>query len=126
MRKRGHINPAPLVALAGMAMLSSSALAQQLRPDVSAGSLESAIPYSPSAAAAAQEGALQAGGITLKLMGTLITVHPSVNFDTRHDDNIYLSPNKRSADQILVLTPALRPRRCGWRRGARPTLSPRA
>ncbi len=35
-------------------------------------------------------------------------MHPSVNFDTRRDDNIYLSPNKRSADQILVLTPALR------------------
>ncbi len=54
MRKRGHINPAPLVALAGMAVLSSAAWAQQPRPDVSARSIEPASPYSPAAAAAGQ------------------------------------------------------------------------
>ena len=39
---------------------------------------EPAVPYSPSAAAAAQSGPAQTGGITLKLMGALVTVHPSV------------------------------------------------
>lgn len=108
MRKRGHMNPAPLFALAGMALLSAAALAQQPRLNPSGGSIEPQIPYSPSAAAAAQGGSSQARGITLKLMGTLITVHPSVNLDVRHDDNIYSTPNNRTADQILVLTPALR------------------
>lgn len=41
-------------------------------------------------------------------MGELVAVHPSVNLDLRHDDNIYLASNNQTADQILVLTPALR------------------
>ncbi len=108
MRERGQLNPAQLFALAGMALMSPAALAQQPGPGVRAGSTEPAIPYSPAAGAAAQEGAAQAGGLTLKLMGTLVTVHPSLNADVKHDDNIFFTPNKRSADQILELTPALR------------------
>ena len=107
MRNRQHINWMPLLALAGMAALAPEALAQQPAPGVSAGSTGPAIPYSPWAAAAAQGGASQVAGITLKLMGTLVTVHPSVNADVRHDDNIFFSPNNRTADRILVLTPAL-------------------
>jgi len=98
-----------MFALAGMA-LGPAALAQQPRLDSSLGSLAVPVPYSPSASAAAQEGegASQMGGINLKLMGRLVTVHPSIKLETRHDDNILLSPNNRIADQILVLTPALR------------------
>lgn len=107
MRKRGHLKPAPLLALAGMAALASTAWAQQPRPDAPPGPVEPALPYSPSAAAAAQSGPAQTGGIALKLMGALVTVHPSIKVDTRHDDNIYLTPNNRASDQILVLTPAL-------------------
>ncbi len=107
MRKRGHMHPAPLLALAGMAALASTALAQQPRPDVPPGPVEPALPYSPSAAAAAQSGPAQTGGIALKLMGALVTVHPSIKVDLRHDDNLYLAPNNRASDQILVLTPAL-------------------
>lgn len=108
MRKPGQMNPAPLFALAGMALLSPLALAQQAGPGMRAGAIEPAIPYSPSAGAAAQEGAPQAGGLSLKLMGTLVTLHPSVNVETRHDDNILFTPDNRTSDQILVLTPALR------------------
>jgi polysaccharide biosynthesis protein VpsM len=108
MRKPRHMNASPLLALTGMAVLSSAAFAQQPRPDASGGSTEAQIPYSPAAAAAAQGGSPQAGGITLKLMGVLVTAHPSLNLDLRHDDNIYLAPVNRTADRILVLTPALR------------------
>jgi len=98
----------PAFALAGMAVLSSAALAQQPRLDTSLGAIAAPLPYSPSSSAAAQEGASQSGGLTLQLMGMLVTVHPSVRMETRHDDNIYLSPTNRTADQMLVLTPALR------------------
>jgi len=89
-------------------MLSSAALAQQPRLDTSLGSIAAPVPYSPSSSAAAQEGASQSGGLSLQLMGMLVTIRPSVRMETRHDDNIYLSPTKRTADQMLVLTPALR------------------
>ena len=108
MRKRGHRISAPLLALAGMAVVSSAAYAQQPRPPLPAGSAVQQTPSSPTGAAAAPGGSSQAGGITLKLMGELITIHPSVNLDLRRDDNIYLAPNKQTSDQILVLTPALR------------------
>lgn len=108
MRKRGLINPAPLIALTGMAALVSSAWAQQPQLGAPIGPVAPPTPYSPSAAAAAQSGPAQTGGITLKLMGALVTVNPSLKFETRHDDNIFLSPTNRSADQILVLTPAVR------------------
>ncbi len=93
--------------MAGMAVLSSAALAQQPRPDTSLDLIAPPIPYSPSAGAAAQGGAAQDGGITLKLMDMTVAVRPSVQLEMRHDDNIYLAPNNRSSDQILVLTPAL-------------------
>lgn len=109
MRKRGQMNPAPLYAPAGLALLSPVALAQQAGPGVRAGAIEPAIPYSPAAGAAAQESSTQAGGLTLKLMGTLVAVHPSVNVDPHHDDDIFLTPNNRTADQILMLTPAPAP-----------------
>ncbi|MBE0614429.1 MAG: outer membrane beta-barrel protein [Burkholderiales bacterium] len=96
-----------MFALAGMAALSSASLAQQPRPDAPLGPVAAPAPYSPSASAAAQEGAAQAGGLSLKLMGLLVTARPSIKVETRYDDNIYLSPNNRTADQILVLTPAL-------------------
>lgn len=131
MHKRGHMNPAPLFALAGMAVLSAAAWAQQpppggsgwsIQPQIpdapaaatsaqdgaSAGSIEPPVPYSPFAAAAAQADSSQTGGITLKLMGALITVHPSVKLDLQHNDNIYLAPANPTSDRILVLTPALR------------------
>jgi len=108
MRKRGHIVPAPLLALTGMAALASSVWAQQQPPGAPIGPTAPPTPYSPSAAAAAQSGPAQSGGITLKLMGALITVNPSLKVETKQDDNIFLSPNNRSADQILVLTPAVR------------------
>ena len=41
-------------------------------------------------------------------MDMLITVHPSVKLEVQHNDNIYSTPNNPTADQILVLTPALR------------------
>ncbi len=107
MRKRGHMNPAPLFALAGLALLSAAAFAQQPRLGGSNGQSAPPIPDSPSAAAATQEGSQQSGAMTLKLMGMLVSVHPSVKIDVRHDDNIYYASNNRTADQILVLTPAL-------------------
>ena len=123
MRKRGHRNPAPLFALAGMTLLTSAALAQQPQSGWSigspgsagstgsagsAGSTDAPLPYSPSATAAAQGDPAQSGGITLKLMGEIVTVHPSVRLELRHDDNVYLAPSGRIADQILVLIPAVR------------------
>lgn len=108
MRKRGYMNPAPLMALAGMAALASAAWAQQPLWGASTVPAEPSAPYSPSATAAAQSGPSQTGAITLKLMDSLITVHPSVKLDMRHDDNVYLSAKNPSADQVLVLTPALR------------------
>jgi len=96
-----------MFALAGMAVLSSATLAQQSPALPSLGPVAAPAPLSPSASAAAQEGASKAGGISLKLMDLFVTVHPSVKVETRYDDNIYLSPNKRTSDQILVLTPAL-------------------
>ncbi len=108
MRKRGLMNPAPFLALAGMAALVSSAWAQQPQSGASIGPAAQPAPYSPSAAAAAQSGTAQTGGITLKLMGVLITVNPSLRVEARHDDNIFLSPINPASDQILVLTPAVR------------------
>lgn len=90
-----------------MALLSSGALAQQPRLDPSLGVIAPPIPYSPSAGAAAQGGAAQDGGVTLKFMDMLLILRPSVKLEMRHDDNIYLEPNNRSSDQILVLIPAL-------------------
>jgi hypothetical protein len=107
MRKRGLINAAPLIALTGMAALVSSAWAQQPQPGAPIGPVAPPTPYSPSAAAAAQSGPAQTGGITLRLMGALVTVNPSLKVETRYDDNVFLSPTNRSADQVLVLTPAL-------------------
>ena len=109
MRKRGHIKPAPLLALAGMAALSLPAFAQQPGPALPAGSAEQAIPYSPTGAAASQSGgASPAGGITLKLMDMLITAYPSVRLELQHNDNIYSTASNKTGDLILVLTPALR------------------
>ena len=107
MRSLKAKGPVPLFALAGMTALSSAALAQQPQLDIPIGPVAAPAPYSPSASAAAQEGVPQSGGLSLKLMGLSVTVRPSIKVETRHDDNIYLSPNNRSADQILVLTPAL-------------------
>lgn len=108
MRKIKQKRPAPVFALTGMALLSSAALAQQPPLDSAPWPVAAPVPYSPSASAAAQGGETQSGGITLKLMGMLVNVQPSVRLETRYDDNIHLSPTKRTADQILVLIPALR------------------
>ncbi len=108
MRSLKPKRPIPMFALAGMTVLSSATMAQQSPRLPSPGPVAAPVPFSPSASAAAQEGASKTGGISLKLMDLLVTVHPSVKVETRYDDNIYLSPNKRTSDQILVLTPALR------------------
>lgn len=108
MRKPGYLNPAPIIALVALAMLSLAAWPQQFAPETLNGAAAPSIPYSPSAAAAAQGGMAEPGGITLKLMGMLVSVELSVNVDVRHDDNIYLESSNPSADRILVLTPALR------------------
>ena len=108
MRKRSYIHSLPLFASAGMALLSSAALAQQPGPASPAAGAEQPVRYSPSGQAASQSGPSPAGGIPLKLMDTLITAYPSVRLDVQHNDNIYTTPNNQASDQILVLTPALR------------------
>ena len=113
MRNPGHISSSLLLALAGMVVLTSTAYAQQPDQDLSAGTAEAPRQRSPTDAAASQSGASQRGasqrgGIALKLMNVLITAYPSVRVDMQHSDNIYSAPNDKTADQILVLTPALR------------------
>jgi len=108
MRKSGYMKPAPIIALTALALLSSAAWPQQAPQDALNGPVAAPIPYSPAATAAAQEGGMESGGITLKLMDRLVSVDLSVNVDARHDDNIYLESSNPTADQILVLTPALR------------------
>jgi polysaccharide biosynthesis protein VpsM len=107
MRKREYLNPAFLSALAGTALLSSAAVAQQPQLDSGTGAGAQSIPYSASAMAAAQEGGAQSDGMTLKLMDMLVTVVPSIRIEARHDDNIYYASSNPIADRILVLTPAL-------------------
>ena len=108
MRKREYMNPALLFALTGMALLSSATFAQQPGQVLPAGSADQVRPGSPTPAAASQSGRSPAGAITLKLMDVLITAYPSVTADMQHNDNIYSTPNNKTGDRILVLTPALR------------------
>ena len=108
MRKRGNMNPAPLFALTGMAALTSAAFAQQPGQILPAGPADQVRQYSSTGAAASQSGEALSGGITLKLMGVLITAHPSMRVDMQYNDNIYSTPNNKTGDRILVLTPALR------------------
>ena len=108
MRKGGHKNPAPLFALAGMAALNSAAFAQQPGPVSPTGSADQVRQISPTGGAASQSsGALQSGGIPLKLMDTLIMAYPSIRVDVLHNDNIYTTPNNRTGDRILILVPSL-------------------
>jgi len=108
MRKRRHMTSLPLLASAGMAALTATAYAQQPGPPSSAGMPEPAIQYSPSGQAASQSVASQTGGITLRLMDTIVTVYPSLKLDIQNNDNIYSTPRNTTSDQILVLTPAVR------------------
>jgi len=108
MRKRRTIYPLPLFALTGMAALTSAASAQQTGQASPAGTAEQTVPYSASGQAASQSGAAQVGGMTLRLMDMLVTVYPSAQLNVQHNDNIFSTPNNKTSDQILVLTPALR------------------
>jgi hypothetical protein len=108
MHKHRYLHPAPLIALAGMALSGPAALAQQPgRPPPPAPAAQAQTNSSASSAAAPSSRSGQSGGITLQLMGTLVEVHPTVKLEARHDDNIYSTPDKRVSDQILVMTPAL-------------------
>jgi len=97
MRKRGHMNPAPLFALRAWRCWHGG-LGATAAPD--ARRVERApIPYSPRCGVS-PGGSSQAGGITLKLM--VCSSLPSVGeLDARYDDNIYLT-EQRSADQICA------------------------
>ncbi|TAK71646.1 MAG: hypothetical protein EPO19_04200 [Betaproteobacteria bacterium] len=108
MRKREYISPALLFALTGMALLSPASFAQQPGQVLPAGSADQARPNPSTGTAASQSGAAPAGAITLKLMDVLITAYPSVTAEMQHNDNIYSTPNNKTGDRILVLTPALR------------------
>ena len=108
MRKLGHMNSSPLIAVVSTLALTSTAFAQQPEPAPPSSVVKQTIQYSPSSQAASQSGSPQAGRLTLKLMDTLVMVHPSVRLDLQHNDNIYSTPNNKTGDQILVLTPALR------------------
>jgi len=107
MRERRYMNALPLLALGSMAALTPAAFAQQPRPAVSSGAAGSTQQYTPSGQAASQSGEAQGGGMVLKLMDLDISVRPSVKLDVQHNDNIYSTPNNKTGDQILVLTPAL-------------------
>lgn len=96
MRKRGYMNPVPLIALAGMAVLCPAAFAQQPGPALPPGPADQAKPASPG------------GGISLKIADVPITFHPSVSVEVQHSDNIYSTANNKTGDTILVLIPALR------------------
>jgi len=102
------MNPPPLFALTGMAVLTSAAFAQQPGADAPARTAEEPKPYAATGAAASQRGTSPAGAMTLKLMDVLITAYPSVKLEVQHNDNIYSTPNNKTGDRILVLTPALR------------------
>jgi hypothetical protein len=103
MRKNRHLNPAPLLALTGMALLNSAVWAQQPAQATPADRPKT----SSSAAATVLHSGQSTDGIALQLMDTLVMVHPSVKLDVRHNDNIYSTPNNQVSDRILVLTPAL-------------------
>ncbi len=90
--------------MASTVALASAALAQQPGQALPAELTQ----YTATGAAASQSGAPQPGAITLRLMDVLVTVHPSVRVDVQHNDNIYSTPNNKTGDRILVLTPALR------------------
>lgn len=108
MRKREYMSPALLFALAGMALPSPATFAQQPGQVAPAASADQARPNPSAGTAASQSGASPAGAITLKLMDVLITAYPSVTAEMQHNDNIYSTPNNKTGDRILVLTPALR------------------
>lgn len=108
MHRLGHMNPTPLFALTGMAVLTSAAFAQQPGADAPARTADEPKPYAATGAAASQSGTSPAGAMTLKLMDVLITAYPSVKLEMQHNDNIYSTPNNKTGDRILVLTPALR------------------
>lgn len=108
MRKRKYINPVPLFALAGMAVLCPAAIAQQPGQVAPAGPVDQAKPGSSTPAAGSQSGTPPRSGITLKLMDVPITFHPSVKLEVQHSDNIYSTANNKTGDVILMLTPALR------------------
>ena len=102
------MKPSPLFALTGMVMLTSAAFARQPGQDSPARMAEEPRQYTATGAAASQSGASPAGGIALKLMDVLVTVYPSVRLEVQHNDNVFSTPNNKTSDRILVLTPALR------------------
>ena len=102
------MNPSPLSALTGMAVLTSAAFAQQPGADAPARTAEEPRPYAAAGAAASQSGTSPAGAMTLKLMDVLIVAYPSVKLDVQHNDNIYSTPNNKTGDRVLVLIPAVR------------------
>lgn len=108
MRKREYMKSAPLIALTGMALLSSAAFAQAPRQVLPERPVERARPFSSNTGAEPGSGAAPADGIALKLMDVLIMAYPSVKVDLQHNDNIFSTPNNKVSDRILVLTPALR------------------
>lgn len=109
MRKYPQLNPAALLALASMLLPCPAALAQQSWGGWQAVPGAAANPTQTNSPAAATPGSgrQQEGGIALQLMDVLVLARPSVRLDMQHNDNIFVTPNKKVSDQILVLTPAL-------------------
>ncbi len=107
MRKHRHPSRAPLFALTGMALLCPAVFAQQPAQVAPAAPADQQRPASSAGTGAFQPSPSATGGIQLKLMDVLITAQPSVKAEVQHNDNLYSTPNNRTGDRILVLTPAL-------------------